>query len=76
MKQNSRRWIAGLLLCGAATTAGVGCSTPAYTAKERANAIGRTMSLEWKMAQDDIDHALLLRPVTNLTVWHVRGIGP
>jgi hypothetical protein len=49
----------------------VGCSTPAYSAKERANMIGRNWGLEWQMLQDDVDHALMLRPVSQLTPWHV-----
>jgi hypothetical protein len=48
-----------------------GCATPAYSAKERANMIGRNWDMEWKMAQDDIDHALLLRPTSLLSKWHV-----
>ncbi len=50
----------------------VGCSTPAYSAKERGQLISRNMGLEWQMMQDDIDNALLLRPVSVLTLWNVR----
>jgi hypothetical protein len=32
-----------------------GCSTPAYSARERANLIGRNIALEWQMMQDDAD---------------------
>jgi hypothetical protein len=48
-----------------------GCSTPAYSARERANLIGRNIALEWQMMQDDIDRTLMLRPMTTLTKWHV-----
>ena len=46
--------------------------TPAYSLSERTNLIARNWDLEGKMMQDDIDSALLLRPVTQLTTWHVR----
>lgn len=48
-----------------------GCATPAYSAHERAQLIGRTWGLEWAQAQDDIDHALLLRPPSRMTIWDV-----
>lgn len=50
----------------------VGCETPVYSAKERGQEITRNWGLEWQMMQDDIDNALLLRPVTTLTRWNVR----
>lgn len=46
--------------------------TPAYTAKERGNAIARNWDNEGKMSQDDIDSALLLRPQSKLTPWNMR----
>ena len=49
-----------------------GCATPAYSAHERWQMIGRNWGYEWRQAQDDIDHILLLRPASNLTLWHVR----
>lgn len=52
-----------------------GCSTPGYSASERGSIIARNVGLEWKMMQDDVDHALMLRPNTMLTTWHIRGIG-
>jgi hypothetical protein len=69
-----RRVVKLSLLLGVIGTAvaSTGCSTPAYSASERANIIGRNIDLEWKMAQDDIDHALLLRPLTLNTDWNVR----
>ena len=62
-------------LLGLVAVGSTGCSTPAYSASERGHIITRNMGLEWQMMQDDIDHALLLRPNTTLTTWHIRGIG-
>lgn len=47
-------------------------ATPAYSSCERYTMIGRNWELEGKMAVDDIDHALLLRPVSHMSIWHVR----
>lgn len=47
-------------------------STPGYSGGERGDVIARNIEMEWKMMNDDIDHTLLLRPVTNLSDWHVR----
>src|SRR5207253_10347007 len=60
-----------LALAGLAGS-GTGCSTPGYSAGERGNMIARNMGLEWQMVQDDIDHALLLRPLTTQSKWNVR----
>jgi hypothetical protein len=49
-----------------------GCATPGYSAKERGQMIARNWDMEWKMAQDDIDHALLLRPMSTLSKWNIR----
>jgi hypothetical protein len=49
-----------------------GCATPTLSSRERGQAISRNMGMEWQMMQDDIDQALLLRPVTMLTRWNVR----
>ena len=46
--------------------------TPAYTTKERINMIARNWDYEGKQSQDDIDHILMLRPASRLTVWEVR----
>lgn len=46
--------------------------TPAYTATERFNMIERNWDYEGKQLQDDVDHALLLRPASHLTVWNVQ----
>ena len=47
--------------------------TPAYTAKERGDQIARNWDLQGKQLVDDVDHVLLLRPASNLTIWDVRG---
>ncbi len=47
-------------------------ATPAYSGAERGDQIARNIEMEWKMVNDDIDHILLLRPVSQLTIWHVR----
>ena len=71
----------GLTLAAAASAAcfAGGCArpnevgyTPAYTAQERGFRILRNWDLEGKMMQDDIDYALLLRPHSDLSVWHIR----
>lgn len=46
--------------------------TPAYSSGERFQMIGRNMEMEWKMAQDEIDDIMMTRPVTQLSMWHVR----
>ena len=45
---------------------------PAYSSPERFQQIGRNAEMEWKMAQDDVDYALQLRPVSQMSIWHVR----
>jgi hypothetical protein len=57
----------------------VGCArpgeigwTPAYTADERARQIARNWDFEGKQLVDDVDRLLLLRPMTNLSIWHLR----
>ena len=59
------------LLAGAALTSG-GCETVAYSSAERAALIGRTWDIERRQINDDIDSALLLRPPSQLSIWHVR----
>jgi hypothetical protein len=61
------------------TLAGGGCArpgefgwTPAYSAHERGQLIARNWDYEGKQSQDDLDHALLLRPASGLTIWDVR----
>ena len=46
--------------------------TPAYTTRERGQIIARNWDFEGKQTQDDIDHALLLRPSSRLTIWNIR----
>ena len=46
--------------------------TPAYTTPERRDQVARNWDLEGKEMQDDIDHVLLLRPVSHLTIWNVQ----
>jgi hypothetical protein len=66
-----KMFVTSVLLAGLA--AGLaGCATPGYSSAERFQQIGRNWDYEWKMAQDDIDHVLLLRPASRLTVWNVR----
>jgi hypothetical protein len=50
----------------------VGCATPVYTAKERDRQISRNWHWELLQITDDVDHALLLRPMGHLTVWELR----
>ena len=59
----------GLPLVGCATppTVPVFGSTPLFSAQERFARIGRNISLESQMLNEDIDQILLLRPVTGLT---------
>ncbi len=64
--------IAMICLATAGMLMTVGCETPVYSAKERGQAISRNVGLEWQMLQDDVDNALLLRPVSVLTRWNVR----
>jgi hypothetical protein len=66
----------GLLVVSAMS---VGCArpneigwTPAYTTRERGDQVARNWDMEGKMIQDDIDRALLLRPMSQLTDWYVR----
>jgi hypothetical protein len=46
--------------------------TPAYTGKERNQQIARNWDMAGKELVDDVDHALLLRPLDHLTVWNLR----
>ena len=52
---------------------GAGClAPPAYTPLERYQMIGRNMDYEGRQAVDDLDHILLTRPASRLTIWNVR----
>lgn len=56
-----------------AATCSTGClSTPAYSGNERGQMIARNWNFEGAQIQDDIDHLLLLRPASRLTIWHIR----
>jgi hypothetical protein len=66
-----KRILTLVILAGISFVA-VGCSTPAYSGKERMAQIGRNWSYEAAQIQDDIDHALLLRPGTRLSLWNLR----
>lgn len=47
-------------------------ATPAYSGQERGERIARNVEMEWKMMNDDFDRVMLLNPVSDLSVWHVR----
>ena len=56
-----------------------GCARPfewgysvAYTTDERHKMIARNWDYEGKQMIDDIDSALLLRPMSHLTLWNLR----
>lgn len=68
----SKRSILPALGVASLLAGSIGCSTPAYSSKERGQMIARNMGMEWKMLQDDVDEALLLRPMTNLSRWNIR----
>jgi hypothetical protein len=61
-----------LLLAGAVLSCGGCVGSPGYTGVERNRQIGRTWSIDASQAVEDFDHALLLRPPSKLTRWHVR----
>ena len=69
-----KTFLAVLVLVGATMSIGGagGCATPAYSAHERWQMIGRNWGFEWRQAQDDVDSALLLRPAGRLTIWHIQ----
>ena len=71
-----------LVACGVMFLAG-GCmdsridkvdafATPAYSGSERGDMIARNMEMEWRQINDDVDHLLLLRPMSMLSVWNVH----
>ena len=61
-----------LCLTALVAVAATGCATPAYSSKERGQQIARNWDMEWKMLQDDVDQALLLRPMSTLSRWNIR----
>lgn len=72
ISKKTLRCISSMALLTVGLCAFTGCSTPAYSAKERGQLISRNVGLEWQMMQDDIDNALLLRPLSQGTRWNVR----
>ncbi len=66
------RKIAVLSLSLFGLMAATGCETPGYSAKERGQQISRNWNMEGKMFTDDVDNALLLRPMTTLSKWNIR----
>lgn len=66
--------VAVVLLAGMCVLSS-GCYTPAYTGKERFRQIARNWGYEWGQLNDDIDHALLLRPASNMSVWNLQSPG-
>ena len=59
------------LLCGFVFLS-TGCTTPAYSAKERRTMISRNQRYEARQVVDDWDTFWLLRPASHLTIWNVR----
>jgi hypothetical protein len=47
-------------------------ATPALSSRQRYTAIARNIDWEGQLMMDDIDHVLLLRPASNLTIWVVQ----
>jgi hypothetical protein len=62
---------AALIVSGCARPFELGWG-PAHTADDRGREIARNWDYEGKQIVDDIDHILLLRPATRLTLWNVR----
>lgn len=48
------------------------CGTPGYSAQERNQQIARNWAYDWSQASDDVDHLLLLRPASHMTIWNVQ----
>lgn len=73
MKKLSTLAIIGLMfVAGGCARPGEFGWTPGYNTTERGNQIARNWDYEGKQLMDDMDHALLLRPASHLTVWNVR----
>jgi hypothetical protein len=49
-----------------------GCATPAYSTHERWQLITRNWAAEERQMQDDIDDVLMLRPMSRMSIWHIR----
>lgn len=75
-----RKLTAATLLAALAALAGCEASgppidwgaAPAYSSSDRYRQIWRNWGFEGQQKDDDIDSALLLRPSSRLTSWHVR----
>jgi hypothetical protein len=72
-----------LVSAAALLTAGSGCTTnyklendfgasPAYSSSERYQQIYRAWDYEGRQMMDDIDHIMLTRPPSRLTIWNVQ----
>jgi hypothetical protein len=61
------------LLLGLFAVVAAGCATPGYSGRERSQRIARNWGYEWRQMNDDIDHFLLLRPASGLTMWNVHS---
>ena len=67
-----KTFFALFVLAAATMFTSTGCSTPAYSGHERWQMISRNWNFEGAQIQDDVDHILLLRPASRLTIWHIR----
>ena len=61
-----------VVLLSGLTFMSVGCSTPAYSGSERFQHFAYGVSYDAAQMQDDIDHVLLLRPGSRMSIWNVR----
>lgn len=50
-----------------------GCSGVAYNHQERMNEVARAWDLESRMIVDDVDMILMIRPVSQLSMWHIKA---
>jgi hypothetical protein len=78
MKYFAKKCAASIVLTFAAVSL-TGCArpfelgwSPAYSADERGKMIARNWDYEGKQAVEDVDHVLLLRPMSHLTLWNLR----
>jgi hypothetical protein len=72
-----------MALAAGSLTLSVGCAknyqlendfgaAPGYSSSERYQTIYRAWDYEGRQAVDDLDHILLLRPPSRLTLWNVQ----
>lgn len=57
--------VAGISLTGCTA------ATPAYSASERFDQIGRNLNFQAEVSNDSFDHLFFLRPSDQLTIWDV-----